>query len=344
MESELLYQFKNYLERQYKYPTVQKYFSIFTKFYKFMQIKNRDILQLTVWDVIEFIDEYLKKYKEIRRPVGYFDLNRKFIKTGYHYEIKQRESKVSESYEELAKKAILAFIKFMAVKGNKYFEDLLMRIRIGAVDEFKFDVDIFTRQSEAKALSIDQVAELIKIFDDSPQKQAGVILSFWFGARTSEMSISFYKAYKNNLINFNECYIGIETVKRKKRKSPIIRHLPFPEVLSDHMKIWCKFLQKKFEIDKISDEMKARLLHEIFRRRERTIEKVIGFKVNPKHGRYTVRTHLEMVLPPLFVDYWMGHGYGLRAVGAAYRDPKKIVEILQNELIDQRKHFLMEIL
>ena len=310
---------------------IEFYTTIVKKFAWFLENKKgKTLSEFTNFDIIDFLD----------------------------YEEKNGINSSTIVSEKIVLRKLIYFL------SSYYGGEWLLRaheVKIGNVAELKLDTSLVTLNTEAKSLNDGEIIKLLSIFEDDPITYSGTVLTLYFGWRQHEATISLYNALKGKdkcFVDFKECKIKIETAKRKDVYR--YRMLPYPEELNEYMKIWCKFIEDYAKNRKSGTKYMWQVLQKRYNYRSSEIESILGFKVTPKFGRYTVETRFkEDGISQIYIDYWLGHKTGITFIELpdgtviprryarterAYTDINEMCETLRKMMIDEEKHFFVRLI
>jgi len=251
----------------------------------------------------------------------------------------------SENEKRLSAFAIKDFLEFIHYK-YKYenIKEILDNTKTSKFSPLRFSVTI-ERKKPKYALSIEEMRKIIEITEDEPSFQSALACSFYFGWRPIEATVKLKKSLKQGLVDFNARRLVIETAKRKDRDRD--RVIPFPEILDDYFRYWCKFVS----------HLNNKTMHMYIRTRcyrwQNKFIKEIGKAVTPVVIRRSVETWLQIRnVPQPVIDYFLGHKLRSEVLenmiektpmAETYAVKEEICEkLVRPEL--ERKHFIYEVI
>lgn len=286
------------------------------------------------------------------------------IKRYFDYKESKNKSELSPYTKNVIISSLLSFIKFMVSKGDEHFVYLNDRIRKCDFNEFFAMREVYSKYF-TKSLSLEEIKKLLNIFNDKVEIYSGIVLLFWSGARPGELTEKLYLAIKGikGYVDFNNKKFKIENEKwRVPEKINVDKHMsyfrviPWSDEINEYVREWCNYLLEAK--NKWNEKNFRRILDKALYSRRRTINNLLNIegniRITPKTARYTVETELRKVLPQHLVNYWLGHktlfvfqndNYNKQSnVFALYTDVEVIGEYLRDILINERKHFLLNII
>ena len=251
----------------------------------------------------------------------------------------------SENEKRLTAFAIKDFLEFIYYK-YKYdnIKEILESAKTSKYSPLRFSVTI-ERKKPKYGLTVEEMRRIIEITELEPSFQSALACSFYFGWRPIEATVKLKNSLRKGLVDFEARRLVIETAKRKDRDRD--RVIPFPEVLDDYFKYWCKFVEK----------LNNKTMHMYIRTRcyrwQNKFIKEIGKPVSPVIIRRTVETQLQIRnVPQPVIDYFLGHKLRTevlenmiehRPMAEVYAVKEEICEkLVRPEL--EKKHFIFEVI
>jgi len=290
--------------------TVRQYYYRIKQFLQYLNERGLSIDQITDFDVKKFIESADSKYEERMRCY-----------------------------------AVKDFLEF--VYSKTFYENLERILKSAEISKYSpFRTSVLCDRIKPKyGLTVEEMKKIVELTEFEPSFQAGLVCSMWFGWRPIEATVKLRQSLKKELIDFEGRKVTIETAKRKDPDR--WRVIPFPELLDDYFRYWCRFVQRLY--------WKNSHMYLITRCRRwyDKFLKEIGKPVSPVIIRRTVETELQIrQVPQPVIDYFIGHKLRAeilenmiehRPMAERYVIKQEICErVIRPEL--EKKHFLFEVL
>ena len=251
----------------------------------------------------------------------------------------------SENEKRLSAFAIKDFLEFIYYK-YKYdnIKEILESAKTSKFSPLRFSVTI-ERKKPKYGLTVEEMRKIIEITEEEPSFQSALTCSFYFGWRPIEATVKLKESLKKGLVNYDERRLVIETAKRKDRDRD--RVIPYPEVLDDYFKYWCKFVS----------HLNNKTMHMYIRTRcyrwQNIFMKKIGKAVTPVVIRRSVETWLQIRnVQQAIIDYFLGHKLRTEVLeNMIERRPMAEVYAVKEEICEklvrpelEKKHFIFEVI
>lgn len=304
--------FLKFLEKNHK-PAYELYSAAFKKYVEWLEYEKgifRSVSELTLDDLkTSWIDEFVKWLNNPYTANSYLSAFKSLFK------FVQREY-IPKNFDEFA--YLTQYMKGMSSLKEREVPKYYSK----------------------EALTVEELAELLRYYEDDEEMFAATVVHFYFGARPTELAYDFaeveidldliydqVKMYGRRMVDFEKKVVCLPTAKSKTR----IRIIPI-DPIAEYFRTWLRVVREE-----LKDYCRPRYW---YTNRVKTAGKKLGLKVTAKTARKTFETYMSAQdVKQWVIDYLLGHS---TSIPDKYRDFNTLLPYIKETIIP--KHHVLKAL